>query len=92
MLRLTTVGRDAIVDDIVVLGVALPVGAEAVELSYEETAAVGKEGGRIERVRAGGRAQVRALRLISHLHREGPCPPKRFQMKKPRLWKGKGPD
>ena len=84
---LTTVGRDAVVDNVVVLGVALPVWAETVELSCGERAAVGKKGGGVERVRA----SVGALRLISHLSREGPFLPVRFQMKKLRLWEGERP-
>lgn len=56
MLGLTTVGWDAIVDNVVVLGIALPVWAEAVELSYGKTVAVRKERSRIEHVRAGRRA------------------------------------
>lgn len=50
MLGLTTVGWDAVVDNVVVLGVALPVWAETVELSCRR-AAVGKKGGRTEHVR-----------------------------------------
>lgn len=57
---LTTVGWDAVVDNVVVLGVALPVRAEAVELSCGERADVG-------RTQAGLGACVGALRLRSEL-------------------------
>lgn len=59
---LTTVGWDAVVDNVVVLGVALPVWAETVELSCGERAAVGKKGGTTERARTSRWAQVGALR------------------------------
>lgn len=81
---LTTVGWDAIVDNVVVLGVALPVRAKAVELSYSEIVAVGKEGGRIERVCAGCRAQVGALASFPTYPGRA-LSPSPFQMKKLRL-------
>lgn len=52
---LTAVGWDAVVDNVVVLGVALPVRAEAVELSCGERTAVGKERGKAARLHAGHR-------------------------------------
>lgn len=72
MLGLTTVGWDAIVDNVVVLGIALPVWAEAVELSYRETVAMGKEKSRIEHVRPGHRA--RALASFPTNSGRGPLP------------------
>lgn len=84
VLGLTTVGWDAIVDNVVVLGVALPVRAKAVELSYSEIVAVGKEGGRIERVCAGCRAQVGALASFPTYPGRA-LSPSPFQMKKLRL-------
>lgn len=86
-MELTTVGWDAVVDNVVVLGIALPVWAEAVELSYGETVAMGKERSRTEHVCAGRRAGA----LISHQLRKGPSSPIRSQMKKLRFWKGKRP-
>lgn len=67
VLGLTTVGWDAIVDNAVVLGVALPVWTETVELSCRKERRWGrKEAGLSTCVCTSRWAQIGALRLMSH--------------------------
>lgn len=72
---LTTVGWDAVVDNVVVLRVTLSIWTEAVKLSCGVREAVGREEGTTERAPTDPRAQVGALRLLSQLPKGEPVPP-----------------